>query len=93
MKDEPHHEHHQDVMTKSEIKKTVSYKNKILSLHLEDKEGITPKLEVTHEELIHLIVVSEDLNEYYHLHPVQMTRSLLQADAFPRAYLQLTSAR
>ncbi|MCQ6277437.1 hypothetical protein JMM81_21465 [Bacillus sp. V3B] len=64
------HEHH--AMTESEINITVSYKNDLLSIHLEDKEGNAPELDITHEELIHLIVVSEDLNEYFHLHPIQI---------------------
>ncbi|MEB1807431.1 MAG: hypothetical protein LPK26_09035 [Bacillaceae bacterium] len=73
-----HHNHH--TITENEIITTVSYKDKVLRVHLEDKEGNTPELNVTHEELIHLIVVSEDLNEYYHLHPRQINDSTFEKE-------------
>ena len=38
-----------------------------------DDEGLAPKLELMHEKLMHLIVVSNDLNEFYHLHPKQVS--------------------
>jgi hypothetical protein len=34
---------------------------------------IVKDFEVVHEKLIHLIVVSEDLKEFYHIHPAQQT--------------------
>lgn len=80
---EHHHEsHHRHAMSENEIITTVSYENKVLKVHLEDKEGNAPKLEVTHEELIHLIIVSEDLNEYYHLHPVQINDFTFEKEIF-----------
>lgn len=57
---------------KNEINITLSYNNDLLSIHMKDNEGNAPDLNITHEELIHLIVVSEDLSEYYHLHPIQI---------------------
>lgn len=88
---EQQHEHHHGsyqhfAMTESEIKTTVSYKDQILSVHLEDNEGKAPKLDMTHEELIHLIVVSEDLNEYLHLHPVQMNDSTFEEEIVLTGY-------
>jgi hypothetical protein len=70
------HEHHQ--MTKNEINITVSYNNDLLRIYLKDNEGNAPDLNITHEELIHLIVVSEDLSEYYHLHPIQINDSTFE---------------
>ncbi|MGO4886554.1 hypothetical protein ACJ2A9_02255 [Anaerobacillus sp. MEB173] len=66
-----HGNHHHNMVIENEINTTVSYKDNVLRVHLEDNEGVALKLGVTHEELIHLIVVSKDLNEYYHLHPTQ----------------------
>ncbi|MGE6719856.1 hypothetical protein ACQKGD_21210 [Peribacillus frigoritolerans] len=68
---EKHHSNHHDTTVENEIKITVSYSNKVLRLSLEDDEGNAPELGLNHEKLLHLIIVSEDLNEYFHLHPVQ----------------------
>lgn len=66
-----HHDNVQKTAGGSEINVTVSYQNPFLTVELKDNRGNAPELEVVHEKLIHLIIVSEDLNEYYHLHPVQ----------------------
>lgn len=74
------YQHH--AMKASDINTTVSYKGKehILSVHLEDPNGKAPELNATHEKLMHLIVVSEDLNEYYHLHPIQKNASTFESN-------------
>ena len=59
--------------------------------------------EIVHEKLIHLIVVSEDLKEFYHIHPEQQTDGTfkttfsfpnggyyrLYADLSPKGYSQI----
>lgn len=42
------------------------------------------EMEIVHEKLIHLLVVSEDLKEFYHLHPEQQTDGSFKVSfAFP----------
>ncbi|MGE7191736.1 hypothetical protein [Lysinibacillus fusiformis] len=66
-----HLNHHQSEMKKSEVEVSISYSDNVLRLSLMDDEGNVPELELNHEKLLHLIIVSEDLDEYFHLHPVQ----------------------
>src|SRR5699024_8493325 len=66
-----HQGNHHDSKAKNDIKVNISYSNMVLSVSLTDNEGKVPELELTHEKLLHLIIVSEDLNEYFHLHPAQ----------------------
>lgn len=68
---EKHHSNHGHYKSESQIKVNVSYVNGIIKLSLVDDEGYAPKLALNHDKLIHLIIVSEDLNEFFHLHPVQ----------------------
>lgn len=53
----------------SEVQTDVTYDDGQVVIGLEDEEGNIPELEETHEKLMHLIVVSKDLEEYVHLHP------------------------
>lgn len=54
----------------SEVQPTLLVENGELVITLTDLEGNpVSDLEVNHEKLLHLIVVSTDLNEYQHLHP------------------------
>ncbi|MGG7620782.1 hypothetical protein [Bacillus coreaensis] len=50
----------------------VSYEEGKVKLHLADVEGKPTILETTHEKTMHLIIVSNDLEEFYHLHPEQI---------------------
>lgn len=58
--------------TASEVTPKVSYANGEITIELKDKNGNIPSLEVSHEKLMHLIVVGADLKEYYHLHPEEV---------------------
>lgn len=53
---------------------SVDYQGNLLNLHLTDKEGNAPQLEVSHEKILHLMIVSADLEQYYHLHPMDKGR-------------------
>ncbi|QBP41254.1 hypothetical protein [Paenisporosarcina antarctica] len=77
---EQHHKNHLDTTLESEIQVTITYQNKVIKLYLEDDEGNVPELEFNHEKLLHLIIVSEDLNEYFHLHPVQKNDQAFEID-------------
>lgn len=66
-----HLNHNHNEMEKSEVKVSISYSDNILRLSLMDDEGNVPELKLNHEKLLHLIIVSEDLDEYFHLHPSQ----------------------
>ncbi|MFD2132442.1 hypothetical protein ACFSKI_14650 [Pseudogracilibacillus auburnensis] len=63
--DHKHHSNH----TVSEVFPDVSYNQGELIIELKDKSGKVPALEVSHEKIMHLIVMSSDLSDYHHLHP------------------------
>ncbi len=65
-----HHHHHEHNHLENEINIAVDYKGNFLYLHLTDKEGNAPQLAVSHEKILHLMIVSADLEQYYHLHPI-----------------------
>ena len=49
---------------------------------------IIKDFDIVHEKLIHLIVVSEDLKEFYHIHPEQQTDGSFKVDfTFPERRL------
>lgn len=58
-------------MYESEVEVSVSYAGDHLIINLKDTEGNIPLLEETHEKMMHLIVVCNDLEKFYHLHPTQ----------------------
>ncbi|QQK81923.1 hypothetical protein HUG20_09265 [Salicibibacter cibi] len=62
------HQHHQTDGA-SDVHTDVSYNDGEVRIQLEDVDGNVPKLEETHEEEMHLIIVSNDLEDYIHLHP------------------------
>lgn len=64
------HQGHSETAT-SEIETNVSYKNKQIQIELADEAGEAPSLLENHEKEMHLIVVSEDLEDFIHLHPEQ----------------------
>ncbi len=43
-----------------------------MTISLTDKEGNPVELQVNHEKLLHLIVVDEHLDQYFHLHPEEV---------------------
>ncbi|MFS0775999.1 hypothetical protein ABC255_08340 [Neobacillus sp. 3P2-tot-E-2] len=65
-----HKENGENHNGESEVKPTLQVENGELIITLKDLEGNpVSDLEVNHEKLLHLIVVSKDLKEYQHLHP------------------------
>jgi hypothetical protein len=77
---EHHHGHGADRAGESEVKVNVLYEQGVIQITLEDDQGHIPGLLVTHEELMHLILVSSDLEEYIHLHPVEVAPGRFEAD-------------
>lgn len=63
------HNHHHDHHVKSEVKTNVTYQNGKVLIELKDDAANPPELSVQHEKEMHFIIVSNDLEEYYHLHP------------------------
>ncbi|ALC81935.1 MULTISPECIES: hypothetical protein [Bacillus] len=53
----------------SQVATNVKYENGLISINLKDKDQNAPELEISHEKIMHLIIVSADLEDYYHLHP------------------------
>src|SRR5699024_523020 len=74
-----HHEnHHANV--KSEVDVLVHYENNLLTIELKDKAGNAPTLELSHVKIFNLIIVSFDLKQYYHLHPVDKGNGIFQQE-------------
>lgn len=67
-----HNYHH----VESEVKTNVTYDNKKVSIKLEDNIGAPPVLVLQHEQEMHFIIVSNDLDRYYHLHPEKKQQGL-----------------
>ncbi|RAN80582.1 hypothetical protein [Bacillus sp. SRB_331] len=65
-----------DTKGNSEVTPKVSYTNGEITIELKDKNNNAPELEVSHEKLLHLIVVSSDLKEYHHLHPEEKNKGV-----------------
>lgn len=78
------HEHqpmeHQNNKGKNQIDIAVSLQNNLLSVHVEDVNKNPPKLLENHERIMHLIVVSENLQEFHHLHPEQIDPKTFEAE-------------
>lgn len=53
----------------SEVAANVKYEEGLITIDLKDKDQNSPELEILHEKMMHLIIVSADLEDYYHLHP------------------------
>lgn len=64
------HEHDEQGNSESAVNVTLKEENKTLVMTLEDLSGNpVTDLEENHEKRLHLIVVDEHLDQYFHLHP------------------------
>ncbi|MBH0157209.1 MULTISPECIES: hypothetical protein [Fictibacillus] len=65
-----HGESQGNVSKNSDITPTLHYENNLIHIELKDKEGNpVEELEIDHEKLMHLIIVNDELQQYYHIHP------------------------
>ncbi|MEF2097358.1 hypothetical protein FC682_17755 [Peribacillus simplex] len=62
------HSDHVDQL-ESEVVTNVNYEKGLIFIDVKDKDQNSPELETSHEKIMHLIIVSADLEDYYHLHP------------------------
>lgn len=69
-----------ETSSESEVNVNVDYQGNVLTVELKDKENNVPQLEVNHEKVLHLIVVSADLKEYYHLHPTDKGNGVFEQE-------------
>ncbi|MGS2780460.1 hypothetical protein ACVBAX_24580 [Robertmurraya sp. GLU-23] len=67
-----HSHHHIPDVIRDEIETSISYREGTVKIQLLDDEGNSPQLELTHEKMMHLIIVSDDLSEFHHLHPLKV---------------------
>jgi len=72
-----HNNHHEGHGTNgvNEVTPEVSYTDGELVIEIKDKHDDIPELEVSHEKVMHLIVISSDLQDYHHLHPEKRSKS------------------
>src|SRR5699024_11734864 len=64
-----HHQHHHSNHGENEVEPRVSYSKGELLIELKDKDGKASSLKTSHEIIMHLLIMSSVLNDYYHLHP------------------------
>ncbi|MCG1023988.1 hypothetical protein [Sutcliffiella horikoshii] len=75
------HEGHEGA-TSSEVNADVQLEGEELTITLTDLDGNPmDELEVSHEKLMHLIVISEDLEVFQHLHPEKVSAGVFMATA------------
>jgi hypothetical protein len=68
--DQSHSHEVGDESEAGEVKTTLNYEDGKINITLKDGNGKpVNELEVNHEKLLHLIVVNDELDQYYHLHP------------------------
>jgi len=63
------HEHGHEHQVESEVKTNVAYESNEIVITLEDDTGAAPQLAVEHDKEMHFILISNDLEQYHHLHP------------------------
>ncbi|OIK09721.1 hypothetical protein BIV60_23200 [Bacillus sp. MUM 116] len=64
------HHHESDSAKIGEVNPNFVYKDGKMEITLKDTHGkLVNDLEVNHEKLMHLIVVNNHLDQYYHIHP------------------------
>ncbi len=75
------HEDHEGEST-SEVQADVKLDGEEMTITLTDLDGNPmDSLEVNHEKLMHLIVISEDLEQFQHLHPEKVSEGVFTAHA------------
>lgn len=73
------HNHHGS-KEKSDIDVSVSFNNGLFNIHLKDTEGNAPTLIESHGKFMHLIIISEDFQEFYHVHPTKVNEPNFNAE-------------
>ncbi len=67
------HDNHSDhnEIGESEVTTNMTYNanDAMITIDVKDQDGHAPELVLSHEKRMHLIVVSQDLSHFYHLHP------------------------
>ena len=75
------HGDHGDEHGESEVKPSIERKENELTVTLQDLDGnLFDDLKVTHEKLMHLIIVGEDLETFIHLHPEKVSEGTYRAN-------------
>ncbi|WP_246945350.1 hypothetical protein [Bacillus pinisoli] len=65
----------------SEVNVELNVTSAKLNILLTDKENQpVEELEINHEKLLHLIIVDEHLEQYYHLHPEEVAPGIYEVD-------------
>lgn len=62
---------HQNTDAESTIEVELTYTNDLITISILNEDGNLPELAVTHEKLMHLLLISNDLETFIHLHPEQ----------------------
>lgn len=66
-----HHEHHEKSSGASEVQVNTTYNSGCVTITIRDLHNQPVDLTETHEKKIHLIIVSADLENFIHVHPIE----------------------
>jgi hypothetical protein len=79
------HAGHGDSMKAGQAFPSLSYDGGEMKVRFENEQkNVVKEFEIAHEKLLHLIVVSKDLTDYYHLHPTLLEDGTFELkQAFP----------
>ena len=79
--DHGEHGDHEHAQGESEVIPSIEREGNELTITLKDMDGnLFDDLKVTHEKLMHLIIVNEDLETFIHLHPEKVSEGVYQAN-------------
>ncbi|MGZ0050106.1 hypothetical protein [Brevibacillus gelatini] len=94
-----HDEHGADAVGSHQVSAYIRSTENGIDIFLKDSHGrAVDDLVVSHEKLLHLIVVDEHLQKYYHLHPEQVEAGKFHIDyplpaGFYRAFIDIKSEK
>ncbi|WP_148302586.1 hypothetical protein [Caldalkalibacillus mannanilyticus] len=79
--EESHSDHATHASGASEVIPKLNYDGQKLSIFFQNLEGqLVTELKMNHERLVHLILISDDLEEYLHLHPTAVGDGTFQVE-------------
>ncbi|UCZ53588.1 hypothetical protein LGQ02_01970 [Bacillus shivajii] len=75
------HDGHGEPSGEQTVEVGVTFEGGLIQVKVQDEYGHGPTLLETHERLMHLIVVRDDLEEFHHFHPEKIDDGLFETEA------------
>ena len=92
-----HRHHHHSGTGVATVTSHVLYEQGNVIIHVTNENGDSPTLQSNHSKQMHLIIVSEDLEEYHHVHPIEQgdgsyTSKLFLQEGHYKAFVDISPA-